>query len=478
MKKTFSVFTLLFCMCPLVSAQINPLKKVAQESSHLTARSVLNHYLRLKKVAQGVSHLTTQTERAVAGKLFRGPVKPRPIPTAPLKASSFTYRPIDQLRHSISAQTQIVGSEKKEAFVPTVTTSEQWIENQKQNYYTIEERNVFRNMITAQFPHIAYLRPNAEASEYALEEYIYKQLKNNSDVYLAPLLQGVIKDDLATSKQIMPYISGAAFSPHERRLEAKQLNTVNNSLLRVIYSSNKLLNFLPDDPYLKAVNECYTEIFRILNPLLSGAVRQAKISRPDGRKFQFNEFLLFDLEGKDYVLHGDTPWSEEVAEEVGNLHYLADHAQRESAEILKTFPKNLRIAVLNDDVEPLRNFTQWAQEGRLGENATVSTFEDGNDLLKSIHNGSHYDLIITDIYVPNGGYGMMPALRRLDEKVTVIAMSKCTRQRVRPLGLFETGMDGYLPYTPVLNDPEVGYLEFLRAFNNHLQLKGKYGWSR
>ncbi|MBQ8032467.1 MAG: hypothetical protein IJ266_00700, partial [Elusimicrobiaceae bacterium] len=351
-------------------------------------------------------------------------------------------------------------------------------DSQKRNYYTVEDRLALHNIITTQVPHIYYLRPNPDAGKYALEDYVYKQVKNNFDVYLAQLLRDVIKDELATGKQIMPYISAAALSPHEHRLQKQQLSAINESLLRVINSSGKLLIFLPDDPYLRAVNECYIDIFRVLNPLLSGAIKPAKIVRPDGREFKFDEILLFDLEGKDYVLHSDTPWSEKAAEEVGNLHYLADRAQRESAEILKTFPKNLNIAVLNDDVEPLQNFTQWAQEGHLGENAKVFTYVDGNDLLKSIRNGIHYDVIITDIYVPNGGYGMMPALRRMAENVPVIAMSKCSRQNIKPLGLFESGMDGYLPYTPALNNPEVGYLEFLRAFNNYLQLRGKYGWSR
>ena len=456
MKKMVSVFTLLFCMYSLSFAQLKP----------------------LGKIPQGAKRITPSVERMVAGKYPLAPFKSRPIPSTVLQSATFTYRPIDQLRHSISAQTKIVGSEKKEAFSSTDITPIQWINSQRENYYTVEERSSFRDIITTQAPHIFYLRPNADAGKYALEDYVYKQVKNSSDAYLAPLLRDVIKDEIAAGKQIMPHISEAALSPHEHRLQTQQLDAVNALLLRVIHSSGKLLIFLPDDPYLKAVNECYTEIFRILNPLLSGALKPAKIARQDGREFRFNEIFLFDLEGKDYVLHSDTPWSEKVAEEVGSLHYLADRAQRESAEILKTFPKNLRIAVLNDDVEPLRNFTQWAQEGHLGENANVSTFVDGNDLLKSIRNGIHYDVIITDIYVPNGGYGMMPMLRRLDEKVPVIAMSKCSRQKIKALGLFESGMDGYLPYTPVLNNPEVGYLEFLRAFNNYLQLKDKYGWSR
>ena len=457
MNKKLGIFSLFILMISPAFAQGNAVAQVGKVTAQVE-REVAKQALKKPYVAQAIKPLNQKyalwLERSHSTQLKKSTER----------SKEFTKRPIDEVRHSIvpSAVT-VIGSEKSEVLNSQSAMSPLRWKQTRLQYYTPEERERLRKLLTTD---LGTLRKNKPAA-YSLEDYIYDQVKNNTGAYLIPVYKSVLRDESEVYTKVAPYISGAAFSPYEHRLDARQIGEINGPLFGLIRSTRKLLQFMPNDPYLQAVNSFYTETYKIFNPLVASLVDNVKVERPDGKKFDFNEFLLFTPEGKDYVLYDETPWTEETADEVGSLHYLADKAVTESAELLKLLPSDLHIAVLNDDIQPLANFKQWAKEGHLGANAVVETFEDGKDLLAAMRNGTHFDLIITDILVPNGGRSMMPALRTLDPQVTVFGMSKFTRQNVRPINLFDCGMDGYLPYTPVLNDPEVGYLEFLRAYTNY-----------
>lgn len=353
-------------------------------------------------------------------------------------------------------------------------TSSNWKDYQKQFYYSVDEREGFQQLLTSDLPKMMSLRPE----QLSLENYIYDQIKNNNSVFIEPLYHSFLLKELKTTPEIIPYATGAAFSPHEKRLDPRQLGWISSKMMSVISSSSKILQFVPNDPYAMAVHSFYVGLYKKFDPLLGSLLGDFKLVRLDGRNFNFEQFFLQDAQGKDYVIYNEEPYNERSEEEAGNFNYLIDTAQRESAILLQNLPKNQRFAVLNDDLEPLQNFKSWAEKGLLGENSRVDTFEDGNDLLRAIKNGARYDMIITDIVVPNGGRGMMPDLRNMDQQVTVLAMSKHGRVKVGALSLFEGGMDGYMPYTPAMNDPNVGYWEFLRAWRNYLDNKALYGWSR
>ena len=472
------LFTVLFFSLFTSSGWANPiipLKNAVRKAGSVSAQ-VQRNVARSAALARKSYVIPTMTVKQTTQQMRQEIVHQNPA-----AQSTFVQRPIDKLRHSISSQTTIVGSEKKDAFRTSQgqhTSSEEWRAQQRQRYYSNHERRHLQELLNGQLFKVNDARPDV-SGKYALEDYLYKQgATNGLDTYLAPMYRSVLKAEADVRAEVLPCIVSAAFSEHEPRLDPRQLNIANEKMFHVIQSSGKLLYFLPNDTYLKELNAFYSELYKIFNPLIASVMGTIKVERTDGRLFNFNEFFLFNPEGKDYVIHSATTWSEEAEEEVGTLRYLMDRAQQESEQLLKQIPQNWHIAVLNDDAQPLQNFKRWAQEGRLGAGATVSTFEDGNELLQSISKGTHYDLIITDILVPNGGRFMMPALRNLEPNTPVIAMSKYTRERVGALNLFESGMDGYLPYTVALNNPEVGYWEYLRALNNYLQMKNAKGWAR
>ena len=390
---------------------------------------------------------------------------------------TFVPRPMDALQPSISPQTKVVGSEKKETFAKHDPSLHNWKHNQQNKYYSMQDRARLQELLNGNLVKIDVLRPKAATN--ALEDYLYATSNKKNVYYIVPLYQNVLRMEATAKELILPYATTASLFTHEPRLPSQQLTEINQALILLINSSGKLLKLLPQDPYLEEVNDSYIKLFRIFNPLLGSVVgKNITLKRPDERTFDFNEFFLHNPEKKDYVVYDDTPWSKEAEEEVGSLHYLANRAATEAAQLLENLPQNWKIAVLNDDKQPLDNFRQWAAQGRLGKGTTVTTFEDGNDLLQDLKMGIHYDLILTDLLVPNGGIAMMPDLRKEAPNIPVIAMSKRNRQKANALHLFEVGMDGYLTYTTVLNNPEVGYLEYLRAIHNYLQLKNSKGWSR
>lgn len=144
-------------------------------------------------------------------------------------------------------------------------------------------------------------------------------------------------------------------------------------------------------------------------------------------------------------------------------------------------PTGLRIAVINDDLLPLLNFQGWAKNGYLGQDATVTTFRDGFSFLQNVKAGTRYDIVITDLVLPDGGVAMMEDFRILDSKAIVFASSKFypgDGDDHSARDLFNFGMDGYVWNNTNLNDGSFGYLQYLRQLNNYYYYKNKYGWSR
>ena len=113
----------------------------------------------------------------------------------------------------------------------------------------------------------------------------------------------------------------------------------------------------------------------------------------------------------------------------------------------------------------------------MDEGAVVDTFKDGLQFLKSMKYVK-YDLILTDLLVPDGGKKMMKELRAKDGRVPVIAMSKYDRGEAGEQGLFDVGMDGYLWYNNNVNEGAYGYIEVLRALKNYYHYKGLHNWIR
>ncbi|MBQ8033172.1 MAG: response regulator, partial [Elusimicrobiaceae bacterium] len=156
-------------------------------------------------------------------------------------------------------------------------------------------------------------------------------------------------------------------------------------------------------------------------------------------------------------------------------------AESERDALLANIPANMRIAVINDDRLPLINFEYWAKNGWLGKNATVATFKNGFAFMQQINKGVRYDVVITDLVLPDGGVAMMEDFRILDPNAIVFASSKFypgDGDDHSARDLFNFGMDGYIWNNTNLNEGSFGYLQYLRQLNNYFYYKQKNGWGR
>lgn len=350
-----------------------------------------------------------------------------------------------------------------------------WLQSQQQHFYTPKDRAEMQRLLTGPQASIRINAPDM----YQIEGYLAKQAGEEMGNYLAPAYRKLILKQNAANPKVTALAAGMALSPNERRPDPRLSNYVTSMMLNIIKDTEKLIRFLPEDPYLNAVHEFYVGAYRIFYPLEGSAIGKMKLDRPDGRTFDFQEFFLFDRKtGQDYILNGDQALEDIYEDEVELSNTLLNNALAEKDALLSQVPENLHIAVLNDDQKPLNNFLLWAHQGYLGKNATVEIFSDGNDLLNAMRSNHSFDVIVTDIFVRNGGRAMMPQLRELDSNVTVFAMSKDSRENVDAISLFENGIDGYMVHTSTLNDSEVGWHEWLRGYVNYLDLKKLRNWSR
>lgn len=304
----------------------------------------------------------------------------------------------------------------------------------------------------------------------------------------------VIQDISRAEQLVNHWIVYSSLPGEGARPAPQQIQAINAAISDLIGKLHKLQAKLPDEPYLTAQLEIWNRTFAMFNPHFEGltAFPSGYVSpRTDDRVLKKNEFYLFNPDGTDYLLPLSnaeqstsmnfwmlqmSPFLIDMAEDAPEL--TPQFAQQEREKLLQQVPTGLHIAFLNDDWTPRVNFQSWAAKGYLGKDAVLDVFYEGNALLDKLYNGTKYDLIITDLMVPNGGAGMMPQLRKLNKKATVIACSKSRRGEESEENLFKYGFDGYLWYSPRLNDKHYGYLEYLRGISNYYYYKNLHGWSR
>ena len=304
----------------------------------------------------------------------------------------------------------------------------------------------------------------------------------------------VIQEITRAEKMVNHWIIYSSLPGEGTRPAPQQIQAINAAISDLIGKLHKLQAKLPDEPYLTAQLEIWNQTFATFNPhfeRLTGFHSGHGSLRTDNRVLEKKEFYLFNPDGTDYLLPLSktekntgmnfwmlqmSPFLIDMAEDAPEL--TPQFAQQEREKLLQQVPTGLHIAFLNDDWTPRVNFQSWAAKGYLGKDAVLDVFYEGNALLDKLYNGTKYDLIITDLMVPNGGTEMMPQLRKLNKKVTVIACSKSRREEEAEENLFKYGFDGYLWYSPRLNDKHYGYLEYLRGISNYYYYKNLHGWSR
>lgn len=351
----------------------------------------------------------------------------------------------------------------------------------------------------------------AEPSNIAdLPRFLTHQVPPPTLVYLQQEYANLVALINQTQQELAPKViysflrnEGHPFTYEERAQINKMIATVRFKISPLVQSINK-------DPYLLVQQKYWDRMFGAFNPLLKGVLaKPMAIFRQDNREFVLSEFSLHNPDGSspylpksDSMIAGESTAEEDDdfdeeqysgtpmalqrqaarrAAERTHQQQMIQLAEQERDQLLETIPTGLRVAVINDDLLPLLNFQGWAKNGYLGKDATVSTFRDGFSFLKEIKAGARYDIVITDLVLPDGGVAMMEDFRILDSKAIVFASSKFypgDGDDHSAQDLFNFGMDGYVWNNTNLNEGAFGYLQYLRQLNNYYYYKNKYHWSR
>ncbi len=201
-----------------------------------------------------------------------------------------------------------------------------------------------------------------------------------------------------------------------------------------------------------------------LLPLQRGRVLEAPaFARPD-RVYSHKEFFLRDPNGKAFK----------------TTKKFASYAQKDKWLQAKraSLPKNLRVAVLNDDGQIIANYQGWLKKANIGENAEWSFYRGIDEFMAQLHHGKEFDLILTDLNFPDGGSRYVVSWLRQNgnNHTAVIASSSFPDEAVNGAQLLAEGFDGYLStrYLTLAKGEE----NLLRALNNYFKYRDKNGWAR
>ena len=350
-----------------------------------------------------------------------------------------------------------------------------------------KERERYR-VVRESLQHLSVQMPQEQSANIAA--YLRHSVPDETMRYIQERYQKVLNLINKNQQKVTAFFTYASLPGEGRVPNTQEKNALSSAMYDTLMAIRNLKADLPDDPFLIMQDEYWATAYEGFNPLLAGHIRtQTVMPRGDFRKFDHKEFDLMNPDGTDYVLpQADTLILDpDEMEEMDSYAYVRmrqqnppitqENAAIERTELLKHIPTGMHIAIINDDALPLVNFKGWAEKGYFGEGATVETFKNGLDFLDSMKYVK-YDLVITDLLVPNGGKAMMKDLRLKDDRVPVIAMSKYDRGEAGEKDLFTHGMDGYLWYNNNVNEGAYGYIEVLRALKNYYHYKGLHNWGR
>lgn len=286
---------------------------------------------------------------------------------------------------------------------------------------------------------------------------------------------------------------------------------INKVITDMRFRTAILRNTFIKDRYLLNQQKYWDKVMGVFNPLLEGLLLKLDIPRPDRRVYDHHEFILSNpdhstpyLPGSHSLIEGEE--EEDVDEDDDDYPTNKPTTPRwvlerehdrqmmaftsEAVDLLPFIPENLRIAFINDDLNPRLNFQSWGKKGLLGKGAQVEVFAEGASFLKQVRAGIHYDLVITDLLVPKGGISMMEELRDLAPFTAVIASSKfypgdgdviktdSGKEVISTEDYFHAGIDGYMWYNNNLNNGAYGYIQVLRSLKNYYYYKQLHDWSR
>ncbi len=218
------------------------------------------------------------------------------------------------------------------------------------------------------------------------------------------------------------------------------------------------------DKALQSAVDWLDNAVETLLPLQRGRVLEAPVfTRPD-RVYNHKEFFLRDPSGKAYK----------------TTKKFASYAKKDEWLQAKraSLPKNLRVAVLNDDGLIVENYKGWLKKANIGENAEWSFYRGIDEFMTQLHNGKEFDLILTDLNFPDGSSRYVVSWLRQNgnNHTAVIASSSFPDEVVDGAKLLAEGFDGYLStrHLSLLKGEE----NLLRALNNYFKYRDKNGWVR
>lgn len=229
-------------------------------------------------------------------------------------------------------------------------------------------------------------------------------------------------------------VSAVAMPPHERTQMTKDVGSLR---VRLKFLS---LYYFPEDMPLYLATKYLTQRMIELQPGLAGVLEKMPVYLRKDRVYDKREFMLVPPQG---------------------------------VETVPAVPDGLKIAVVNDLPEILTAMANFGRWGSFGKGAEVTTFDSIYKLGDSLKKGDKYDLIFSDISMPNGsGMLLVNKLRENNINIPVIGLSGYKEETVKGEDLFEIGFDGY-----IVSD-EFGYRNAPKALKNYFYYRDLHQWMR
>lgn len=140
------------------------------------------------------------------------------------------------------------------------------------------------------------------------------------------------------------------------------------------------------------------------------------------------------------------------------------------------WPQQFRLAVLTDSKQVNNAFRYWANNHPLFQNWTVDVWADPDDFINNPFSTS-YDMLLTDVMIPNGGGTfVMRKLREGGFEKPIIALTEFDEADIWAKRLFHKGYDGMISREDVdVNSPSFEDLIF-HKLNNYFYYRAVNGW--
>lgn len=420
--------------------------------------------------------------------------------------------------HSIvPSGTTILGSDKN--ILPgTLSESTQIAQflNEKSGtqYYNKTSREKLRKIIQNQ----SGIRPQI----HRINDYLPHSVPAVTFNYITKAYEEVILLERTLSKQYFPFlvrvINGEEWEPS---LHPDEYGRFFNMTKEFIQKTDRLLEMLPNDPYLLGRKNFWQEaLYQVSPPNIKSILADPLLKRPNDRPYNQNEMFLRYADGKEawpdgipeeeitLVRDPDDELSDfQVRQMIRRDQALADKLYTTLPSVINDFYKavfnqelaapvqeqlaaamvrngalelevnvpKFTIYVVNDDTLPLLN---WKRLEKL-PGIEVKTFKDGFAFMKAIKENTQPNLVIMDLLVGNGGRAIMEDFRAYNSSTPVIACSKWETDQIDAEALFRrNGFDGYMWNNHWANESILFPYYSLPALTNYFNMLKRGGWTR